>query len=157
MKRRKYQHPKFLSDSHITHKDKELIQADYEKWLQRRAQSHAKQDKKILQDQEKNTKTVVVKEYKAKIHQAVCKCQGKDAYTGEVLDWYLLSKWNNEDAKKFKRNYKKKFALLPTVDHVDELGVANFKICAWRTNDAKNDLSLNELIDFCKKIIKNNA
>lgn len=134
-----------------------INQIVYKKWLQRRAQSHAKQDKKYLQDQGKNTKTVVVKEYKTAIHNAVCECQGKDAYTGEALDWTLLSKWNNKDAKKFKRNYKKEFALLPTVDHVVKKGVAKFKICAWRTNDAKNDLSLNELIDFCKKIIKKNT
>jgi hypothetical protein len=134
-----------------------IDQAVYKRWLQRRATSLARRDRKYLQDQGKNTKTVVVKEYKTAIHDSVCKCQGKDAYTGEALDWTLLSKWNNEDAKKFKRNYKKEFALLPTVDHVDELGIAKFKICAWRTNDAKNDLSLNELIDFCKKIIKKNT
>lgn len=86
-----------------------------------------------------------------------CECQGKDAYTGEVLDWNLLSEWKNDNAKAGKRKYKKEFALLPTVDHVGERGVAKFKICVWRTNDAKNDLSLNKLIDFCKRIIKNNV
>ena len=134
----------------------EIDQTVYKRWLQRKAQSLARRDRKYLQSQGKNTSTVVVKEYKIAIHDAVCECQGKDAYTGEVLKWDLLSKWNNKDAKKFKRNYKKEFALLPTVDHVVKKGVAKFKICAWRTNDAKNDLSLNELIEFCKKIIKNN-
>ncbi len=134
-----------------------INKAVYEKWLQRKAQSLAKRDRKWLQSQRKDTKTVVVKEYKTAIHDAVCECQGKDAYTGEVLKWDLLSEWDNEKAKEDKRDYKKKFALLPTVDHVDELGVAKFKICAWCTNDAKNDLSLNELIDFCKKIIKKNT
>lgn len=134
-----------------------INQTVYKKWLQRRAQSLAKRDRKYLQSQEKDPRTVVVKEYKTAIHDAVCECQGKDTYTGEALDWTLLSEWDNEKAKADKRKYKKEFALLPTVDHVDELGVAKFKICAWRTNDAKNDLSLNELIDFCKKIIKKNT
>jgi hypothetical protein len=133
-----------------------IDRAVYKRWLQRKAKSLARRDRKYLQSQGKDTKTVVVKEYKIAIHDAVCECQGKDAYTGEDLHWTLLSEWKNEKAKKLKRTYKKKFALLPTVDHVDELGVAKFKICAWRTNDAKNDLSLNELIVFCKKIIKKN-
>lgn len=134
-----------------------IEQAVYKRWLQRRATSLARRDRKWLLSQGKDTKTVVVKEYKTAIHDAVCECQGKDAYTGEALDWTLLSKFDNENAKAGKRKYKKEFALLPTVDHVDELSVSKFKICAWRTNDAKNDLSLNELIDFCKKIIKKNT
>jgi hypothetical protein len=134
-----------------------IDQAVYKRWLQRKAKSLARRDRKYLQSQGKDTRTVVVKEYKIAIRDAVCECQGKDAYTGEVLDWTLLSEWKNEKAKKGKRTYKKDFALLPTVDHVDGRVVAKFKICAWRTNDAKNDLSLNELIDFCKKIIKKNV
>lgn len=67
-----------------------------------------------------------------------------------MLDWTLLSKWNNQTAQKFKRIYKKKFTLLPTTDHVDELGVAKFKICAWQTNDAKNDLSLDGFVKLSK-------
>ena len=131
-----------------------IEQAVYKRWLQRKTTSLVRRDRKYLQSQEKDPKTVVFKEYKTAIHNAVCECQGKDAYTGEALHWNLLSKYENKKAKAGKRAYKKKFALLPTVDHVDELGIAKFKICAWRTNDAKNDLSLNELIDFCKKIIK---
>ena len=36
--------------------------------------------------------------------------------------------------------------LLPTVDHVDpESTEADFRICGWRTNDCKNDLTITEL------------
>ena len=94
-------------------------------------------------------------QYKVVIHQAVIESNGFDAYTNEQLDWSLLSQYNNEESKKYRREYKKRFALLPTVDHVgDGLGAADFKICAWRTNDCKNDLSIEELIDFCRKILK---
>lgn len=134
-----------------------IDQTVYKRWLQRKATSLARRDRKWLQSQGKDTKTVIIKEYKIAIHDAVCKCQGKDAYTGEELNWSLLSTWDNEKAKSGKRGYKKEFALLPSVDHVDKLGVAKFKICAWRTNDVKNDLSLNELIDFCKTMIKKNT
>ena len=42
--------------------------------------------------------------------------------------------------------YKRRFALLPTVDHVDpESTEADFRICGWRTNDCKNDLTITEL------------
>jgi hypothetical protein len=43
---------------------------------------------------------------------------------------------------------------LPTVDHVnDGLGPADFRICAWRTNDAKNDQSLDEFVALCRRVI----
>jgi len=93
-------------------------------------------------------------EYKIALHDAVCKSKGFDAYTHEKLDWSLLSKYNNEESKKGSRAYKKKFALLPSVDHVgDGTGTADFEICAWRTNDAKNDLTYDEFVDLCKKVL----
>lgn len=63
-------------------------------------------------------------------------------------------KYDNEQSNKHGRNYKKRFVMLPSVDHVgDGKGPADFKICAWRTNDAKNDLSYEELLEFCRKVI----
>jgi len=143
MKQRKYQLPKFLEKRHL--------QADYEKWLERKARAHFNRDKK-----RGNTKATNEK-YKIEIHRAVCECEGVDAYTGEKLDWSLLSKWDNNEAKQEKGKYKEKFALLPTVDHVgDGMGKADFKICSWRTNDAKNDLSLLEFVALCLQIISHN-
>jgi len=53
------------------------------------------------------------------------------------------------------RTYKAGFALLPTVDHVgDGLGEADFKICAWRTNDAKSDLTHDEFVALCRRVVK---
>ena len=77
-------------------------------------------------------------------------CGGLDQYTGEELDWKLMSQYNNDESKELGREYKKRHALLPTVDHVgDGTGPADFKICSWRTNDCKNDLTIEELRDFC--------
>lgn len=130
-------------------------QSDYERWLQRKAQSLVKRDRQWLKEQN-SEKKLVIKVYKKAIHKAVCECKGVDAYTGEKLRWDLLSKWDNSRAEKEKENYKKKFVLLPVIDHAKKFGVANFKICSWRTNDAKNDLPLPEFIELCKKVYTKN-
>ncbi len=137
---RKYQLPKFL--------DQSVDQKAYERWLHRKAVGH------VRRDRNRGNKTATNEEYKIAIHKAVCNSGGKDAYTNEELNWSLLSKYNNEQSKKHGRNYKKQFAMLPSVDHVrDGKGAANFKICAWRTNDAKNDLSYEEFLELCRKVI----
>jgi hypothetical protein len=33
------------------------------------------------------------------IHAAVCATQGRDAYTGEKLDWSLVSQYDNDESK----------------------------------------------------------
>jgi len=92
--------------------------------------------------------------YKEAIHGAVVLSQGRDAYTGERLDWKLISTYNNNESKLGKHGYKSSFALLPTVDHVGPGATeASFRICGWRTNDAKNDLSHEEFIDLCAKVL----
>ncbi|SMN10522.1 hypothetical protein SPBRAN_615 [uncultured Candidatus Thioglobus sp.] len=141
MKQRKYQLPDFLTDSHE--------QDHYDKWLQRKSQSHLKRDRK------RGNKSATGKEYKEAIHKAVCDCGGFDAYTGEKLNWGLLSKWNNNEVQEGRREYRRKFALLPSVDHVgDGIGQADFEICSWRTNDAKSDLSLDEFKELCRKVLE---
>lgn len=135
-----------LPDKMIT-----LVKQDtYERWLSRKTNSHVKRDRN------RGNKNATYATYKQAIHKAVCESKGLDAYTLEKLDWSLLSKYDNAQSKKYGRLYKKKFALLPSVDHVnDGLGVADFKICAWRTNDAKNDLSYDEFVNLCKKVVEN--
>ena len=88
------------------------------------------------------------------IHQAVVESQGLDAYTGEPLAWELISQYDNRAAAGGKRAYKKRFALLPTVDHIgDGQGEPEFRICSWRTNDAKSDLSEEEFIELCRIVV----
>jgi hypothetical protein len=80
--------------------------------------------------------------------------EGKNAYTGEKLDWHLISTYENEQSKNGRHAYKASFALLPTVDHVAaDATEASFKICAWRTNDAKNDLSVASFVELCNKVL----
>lgn len=53
--------------------------------------------------------------------------------------------------------YKIKFAMLPFVDHVgDGTGKAGFKICSWRTNDSKSDMTMDEYVELCMKIVEFN-
>jgi hypothetical protein len=127
-------------------------QATYEKWLHRKAMAHVKRDRA------RGNVDATNQEYKLAIHRAVCESDGKDAYTNENLDWSLLSQYDNEQSQEHGRRYKKKFSLLPSVDHVgDGTGAADFKICAWRTNDAKNDMSLDEFIELCRKVVAHNS
>ena len=126
---KKYELPAFLVGK--------VAEGEYKHWLDAKASAHFRRDKK------RRGITATRKDYKERIHQAVKESQGKDAYTDEELDWTLLSKYRD-----------KKLPLLPTVDHNDrEKGVYEFKICSWRTNDAKNDLSYNDFLELCKRII----
>lgn len=138
---RKYELPIFLKGM--------ITQAHYELWLHRKAASH------VRRDRGRGNTEATTEKYKIAIHHAVNESKGNDVYTGEELEWHLLSKYDNSESKEQGRQYKKKFALLPSADHVgDGKGKAEFKICSWRTNDAKNDLSYKEFVDLCKKVVK---
>ena len=118
------------------------------RWLHRKAQAHA------VRDRRRWKRRVKISEYKQAIHAAVLRSQGRDHWTREPLDWSLLSKYDNAESRALGLAYKRRFALLPTVDHVDpERETAEFEICGWRTNDCKNDLTLRELRRFCRKIL----
>ena len=137
---RKFERPSFLP--------REVTQAKYDYWLRRKSLAHARRDRK------RGNSTATVAAYKQAIHIAVCCSEGRDSYTGEELNWTLISKYDNESSKQQRRAYKAQFALLPTVDHVgDGLGPADFRICAWRTNDAKNDLPYDEFLGLCQRVI----
>lgn len=141
MRRRKYEQPGFLEGV--------VSQEAYERWLSRKSAAHRRRDLR------RGNKTATNQEYKAGIHHAVEHSGGCDAYTGQRLRWDLISKYDNAASKLGKRHYKAGFALLPSVDHVgDGLGEANFKICAWRTNDAKNDLTYLDFIDLCRLVVQ---
>ena len=137
---RKYQLPAFLAP--------EVSQAQYERWLSRRAVAHVRRDRRG------GKKTATAEGYKRAIHRAVEVSDGVDAYTGEKLDWSLISRYNNREAKRGGGTYRKRFALLPSVDHLrGERGSTDFVICGWRTNDAKSDLSYAEFRELCKKVL----
>ena len=123
-------------------------QEDYSYWIATKAATHSHRDKK------RGNKKVNAKQYKEAIHKAVCDGGDRDAYTGKPLKWNQILTYDNAESKKQGRKYKKKFGDLPTVDRVgDGMGAPRFRICAWRTNDCKNDLSLKELIKFCEEVL----
>jgi hypothetical protein len=67
-------------------------QIRYSRWLQRKAAAHVKRDRR-------RNRSCAIAQYKAEIHAAICESQGRDFYTGEQLDWSLISKWDNDSAK----------------------------------------------------------
>jgi hypothetical protein len=120
----------------------------YRRWLARKAKAHVKRDR------ERGNLTATVAEYKQAIHRAVERGEDRDAYTGRLLRWDLISRYSNSESKLRRRTYKKEFGDLPTVDHVaDGLGPADFVICSWRVNDAKNDLDLAEFLELCRAVL----
>lgn len=79
---------------------------------------------------------------------------GLDAYTGEPLEWILIGTYKNEDSKLGRHKYKAQFALLPAVDHHEsDVAGTPFRMCAWRTNTAKNDLPIDAFIDLCRRVV----
>lgn len=80
--------------------------------------------------------------------------EGRGHCTGEELDWSVISKYNNEEPGAGKHVYKASFALLPTIDHIESARMnSGFRICGWRTNDAKHDLTYQEFIELCKLVL----
>jgi hypothetical protein len=141
---RKYELPAFLFET--------TTQDQYERWLRRKAIAHVRRDRK------RGNASATNEEYNVAIHRGVIESEGRDCYTGELLDWSLISTYENDQSKADGRRYKATFALLPTVDHVnDGTGPADFKICSWRTNSAKNDLKLPEFLELCEKVIRHSG
>ena len=95
-----------------------------------------------------------VKEAIEAIHQAFDRCNGFDPYDGSKLDPELLGEYRNEDAKAQGVAHKRRFAMLPTVDHVKAEPVADFEIVSWQTNDAKGDMSPDEFIAYCHRVVE---
>jgi hypothetical protein len=119
----------------------------YYDWLEGRALAH------VHRDRERGHHAATREAYMVAIHSAVLNSEGIDHYTGEALDWEAIGTWDNDKSKE-NRNYKKSFWRLPTVDHFGEDLTANaFKICAWRTNDCKNDLSHDQFVEFCRTVL----
>ena len=96
-----------------------------------------------------------VKEAIEAIHEAFHRCNGFDPYDGSKLDPELLGEYKNKDAKAQGAAYKRRFAMLPTVDHVTAKPVPDFEIVSWQTNDAKGDMPPKEFIDYCRRVVQN--
>ena len=97
--------------------------------LQRKAVAVTRRDKR--RDGKYNVKEAI-----EAIHQAFHRCNGFDPYDGSKLDPELLGEYKNDEAKVQRAAYKRRFAMLPTVDHVTTKPVPDFEIVSWQTNDA---------------------
>jgi hypothetical protein len=86
---------------------------------------------------------------------AIERSEGRDFYTGEALDWNLISTWVGAEEGTVASVYRRKFWNLPSVDH-DFTNPAKtaFHICSWRMNDSKNDQTLQEFLDLAAKVQK---
>ncbi|MBI2440272.1 MAG: hypothetical protein HYV35_02760 [Lentisphaerae bacterium] len=125
---------------------------EFEKWLERKTRAHLKRDRK------RGNTAATRASYKITIYDAVVRSKGLDAYTGKFLRWDLISTYDNDQSKTRGREYKKEFGDLPTVDHVDNgSGAPLLNICAWRVNDAKNDLTLSEFLQVCREVLEFNG
>lgn len=125
-----------------------VSQGQYVRWLHRKAAAHVKRDRT------RKSHLITGADYRRLIHHAVCASNGRDFYTGEELAWEKVSTYSNEESRANRSIYKAAFASLPTVDHVLlEDGTYDFVICAWRTNDAKSDLSHADFIQLCRSVI----
>ena len=121
----------------------------YLRWLHRKAQAHVRRDRKRY-----GPESCSVAAYKRDIHKAVCAGGNPDYYTGLPLDWTLISRFNNDEAKSGKSEYLSRFGSLPTVDHTrDAQGRLRFVICSWRVNDAKSHqkATLSPFVSRCSR------
>jgi hypothetical protein len=124
----------------------------YERWLRRKAAAHRKRDGKRWK---RWGPVASAATYRRAIHAAVLNNPLRDPYTGERLDWSLVSTWDNDDAERDGRVYKARFARMPSVDHVgDHTHPLEFVICCFRTNDAKNDLSSGDFLALCRAVVE---
>jgi len=94
-----------------------------------------------------------VQDYRLAIHNAVVASGGLDHWTGESLDWHLIGTYDNREAATGKGEHKKLYALLPTPSQPSGSPEPAFVICAWRTNDAKHDMTPEELVTFCRRVV----
>ena len=125
----------------------------YVRWLRRKAQAHVIRDRKRF-----GRESCIGAMYRQLIHQAVQDGGDRDYYTGQLLDWDLISTYDNELSKAGRDGYLRTFANLPTVDHViAEGGKVKFVICSWRVNDCKAHLTADEFFLLCEQVLKHRA
>lgn len=118
--------------------------------MQRKATAHARRDRK-----RGLASNITIARYKEEIHAAVRDSGHLDFYTGDTLDWALVSTYDNKASKDGRTKYKKNLALLPTLDHTtDSLGQPKFVICSWPVNAAKGDLSVDGFYRLCERVLK---
>ena len=78
-----------------------------------------------------------------------------DPYTGEELRWDLIGTWDDDIVHTDSSEYKRKYALMPTVDHIDpEATTLGLEICSGLVNECKSDSNPAEFVEFCGKVVE---
>jgi hypothetical protein len=127
-----------------------ITDAQYRTWLTRKAKYIIAEDRSRKRA---CVKTATERMYKQLIHKAVTEAGQFDPFTGETLHWELVCMWNDANTKNLDEPVFRKYALLPTVDHVDPYGSSiDFEICSWHINRSKNNLTPQEFVALCKRI-----
>ena len=136
-----------------------LTDADKEKFIEWALERHSRlkaRDKKWLdKHRENNMPLPKASKYFEAVYAALAKCNNKDYYTGDPLNWEISIEDDPEqDACPAKVRQER-----ITFDHVHGRDLSNleFVVCAGKTNDAKNDLSKEKFIDLCKKVLTHNG
>jgi hypothetical protein len=136
----KYPLPAFLKDR--------CTPSVYKKWLDNKADTLLKRDRKRGRPYAAAATDAF---YKQLIHRAIMEAGEFDPFTGDRLAWELISTWDTSPAHAPEPGYRKKFALMPTVDHIDP-ELCAFEICALQTNACKSDLDPAEFVAFCRRV-----
>jgi hypothetical protein len=120
---------------------------DYREWLDLRGRDQHQRDLKLKRSYAKTNSVMM---YKQKIHQAVLDGGQFDPYTGEKINWGLISK---EKTLKMANFIDNGYAMHPAVDHTDpeEFG---FEICTWISNESKSCMTSDQFVDFCRKVTR---
>ena len=124
-----------------------LSDEDYSDLIRKKAVAVTRRDKR------RDGKYTVKQAIEA-INQAFHRCNGFDPYDGSKLNPKLLGEYKNEDAKAEGAAHKRRFAMLPTVDHVKAEPEPDFEIVSWQTNDAKGDMPPEEFIAYCRRVVQ---
>lgn len=137
----KYQPPPWMAEH--------LSPTAYNNWLLGKAQSLCRRDYE-------RGGNYTASEAKADVHTAIAACGGRDYWTGEQLRWDLLGNYDSDESGWQGASYKRARAMQPTIDHRNSEPICDFVICSWRTNDAKHDMSIEELKEFCRLVLEHN-
>ena len=136
------------------HTDITISFEEFYDWVMKKGYSLYQRDLNRTKGKSKFTYTYT--DYRKEICKAIQDAPNacEDYYTGEKLNWNLIGQYNNSEAKQGGKTYKRKFALMPTVDHINAEAKPEFVICSWRMNDAKNDLSECGFMKLCIRFLR---
>ncbi len=126
-----------------------VSQRGYCMWLMNKGENLRRRDIKLNRPYSKvNSETV----YNQKVHQAVLDGGEFDPFTGEKLNWGLVSKERNMETESYTNDYLNTYALYPVVDHTNPEEF-EFEICSLISNECKSSLTPDEFVDFCQRVV----